>query len=68
MELLEKQMIEQNKKAIQETARINDDILQIPEFLSDEEKIAYSDIVANLKKSIKYRLSSTETNMAILSN
>ena len=63
MDLLEKQMIEQNKKAMQETARINDEVLQIPEFLSDEEKTAYAEIVATLKRSIKYRLSSTDAEL-----
>ena len=63
MDLLEKQMIEQNKKAMQETARINDEVLQIPEFLSDEEKAAYVEIVATLKRSIKYRLSSTDAEL-----
>ena len=63
MDLLEKQMIEQNKKAMKETARINDEVLQIPEFLSDEEKAAYAEIVATLKRSIKYRLSSTDAEL-----
>ena len=63
MDLLEKQMIEQNKKAMQETARINDEVLQIPEFLSDEEKTTYAEIVATLKQSIKYRLSSTDAEL-----
>ncbi len=63
MNLLEKQMIEQNKKAMQETARINDEILRIPEFLSDEEKAAYAEIVATLQRSIKYRLSSTDAEL-----
>ena len=63
MDLLEKQMIEQNKRAMQETARINDEVLQIPEFLSDEEKAAYAEIVATLKRSIKYRLSSTDAEL-----
>ena len=63
MDLFEKQMIEENKKAMQETARINDEVLQIPEFLSDEEKTTYVEIVATLKRSIRYRLSSTDAEL-----
>lgn len=63
MEKWEKEMIENNKRATLETERINNEILQIPNYLTDEEKVAYSKIVNTLKDSIKYRLSSTDAEL-----
>ncbi len=63
MEKWEKEMIENNKRATLETERINNEILQIPNYLTDEEKVAYSEIVNTLKDSIKYRLSSTDAEL-----
>ncbi|MGN0748425.1 MAG: hypothetical protein ACI4L1_01950, partial [Christensenellales bacterium] len=63
MEKWEKEMIENNKRAAAETERINNEILQIPDYLTDEEKIAYGEIVQTLKDSIKYRLSSTDAEL-----
>lgn len=59
----EKEIIDSNKKAATETEIINNEILKIPEFLTDEEKTAYSEIVKTLKESIKYRLSSTDVEL-----
>lgn len=63
MDKWEKEMIENNKRATLETERINNEILQIPNYLTDEEKVAYSKIVNTLKDSIKYRLSSTDAEL-----
>ena len=45
------------------TETINNEILKIPEFLTCEEKVAYTEIVKTLKDSIKYRLSSTDVEL-----
>ncbi|MGN0787939.1 MAG: P27 family phage terminase small subunit [Candidatus Onthoplasma sp.] len=63
MDKWEKEMIENNKRASAETERINNEILQIPSYLTDEEKVAYGEIVQTLKDSIKYRLSSTDAEL-----
>lgn len=63
MDKWEKEMIENNKRAAAETERINNEILQIPDYLTDEEKVSYSEIVKTLKDSIKYRLSSTDAEL-----
>lgn len=55
--------IENNKRIALETERINNEILEIPSFLTDEEKTAYEEIVKTLKESIKYRLSSTDVEL-----
>lgn len=60
---INKKIIKQNKKIALETERINNEILQIPSYLTDEEKIIYGEIVRTLKGSIKYRLSSTDTEL-----
>ena len=63
MDKWEREMIENNKRVALETERINNEILQIPSYLTDEEKIAYGEIVQTLKDSIKYRLSSTDAEL-----
>lgn len=63
MEKWEKEIFENNKLAIKETERINNEILQIPNYLTEEEKSAYEEIVKTLKASIKYRLSSTDAEL-----
>ena len=63
MDKWEKEMIENNKRVALETEKINNEILQIPSYLTDEEKIAYGEIVQTLKDSIKYRLSSTDAEL-----
>ena len=63
MDKWEREMIENNKRVAMETERINNEILQIPSYLTDEEKVAYSEIVQTLKDSIKYRLSSTDAEL-----
>ena len=63
MDKWEREMIENNKRVALETERINNKILQIPSYLTDEEKVAYGEIVQTLKDSIKYRLSSTDAEL-----
>lgn len=63
MDKWEKEMIENSKRAALETERINNEILQIPDYLTEEEKVSYSEIVKTLKDSIKYRLSSTDAEL-----
>lgn len=63
MEKWQKEMIENNKRNEEETKRINEEILQVPEHLTDEEKVAYGEIIKTLKSSIKYRLSSTDEEL-----
>lgn len=63
MEKWRKEIEEYNRINAIETERINNEILQIPNYLTDEEKIAYSEIVQTLKDSIKYRLSSTDAEL-----
>ena len=63
MEKWQQEMIENNKRNAEETKRINDGILQVSEYLTDEEKFAYGEIIKTLKSSIKYRLSSTDEEL-----
>lgn len=63
MDKWERERIENDKRVAMETERINNEILQIPSCLADEENIAYSEIVQTLKDSIKYRLSSTDAEL-----
>lgn len=60
---IDEEIIEQNKRIALETERINNEVLQIPSYLTDEEKIAYAGIVQTLKESIRYRLSSTDAEL-----
>ena len=63
MEKWQNEMIENNKRNEEETKRINDEILKVPEYLTDEEKVVYGEIIKTLKLSIKYRLSSTDEEL-----
>ena len=63
MEKWQKEMIENNKRNEEENKRINDEILKVPEYLTDEEKVVYGEIIKTLKLSIKYRLSSTDEEL-----
>lgn len=63
MDKWEKEMIKNNKITQAETDKINNEILRIPRYLTDEEKITYEEIVKNLKESIKYRLSHTDVEL-----
>ncbi len=58
-----KRMQEDAKKRQLETQEINSKILTIPESLTEDEKIAYAEIVQTLKESIAYRLSATDTEL-----
>lgn len=59
----EKQMLEESKRIAIETEKINNEVLQIPQYLTDEENVAYAEIVEILKQSIKYRLSSSDVEL-----
>ena len=50
MENWQKEMLEHNRKNRIETERINNEVLQIPTYLTDEEKCAYEEIVKTLKE------------------
>ena len=59
----ERERRERNKKVQEEIDKVNSEILQIPSYLTDNEKIAYEEIVKILKESIKYRLSHTDVEL-----
>lgn len=63
MDKWQKEMIERNRKNALEIEENNNEILQIPDYLTDEEKKAYEEIVGSLKESIKYRLSYSDTEL-----
>ncbi len=63
MDKWQKEMIKKNKKVQEETEKTNNEILQIPIYLTEEEKCVYEDIVKTLKESIKYRLSHSDTEL-----
>ncbi len=63
MEKWENEIIEKNKLVQAETERINNDILRVPAYLTEEEKSAHGDIVKILKESIKYRLSHSDVEL-----
>ncbi len=63
MDKWEKEMIERNRKNALEIEENNNEILQIQDYLTDEEKKAYEEIVGSLKESIKYRLSHSDTEL-----
>ena len=62
----DKIILKMKKQAInreKEIMEINEQILQIPKHLTNEEKINYESIVKTLKQSIKYKLSETDTEL-----
>lgn len=63
MDKWQKEIIENNKRMALETERINNEILQIPEGLTKEEKDTYIEIIHNFKGSIKYRLSNSDAEL-----
>lgn len=63
MEDWKKEILENNRRFEMETERINNEILQIPDNLTAEERATYEDIVNSLKESIKYRLSHSDTEL-----
>ncbi len=63
MDNVQKETLEKNRLIALETEKINNEILKIPDFLTDDEKIKYSEIISTLKSSIKYRLSSTDSEL-----
>lgn len=63
MEKWEKEMAERNRIVQAETDKINNEILQIPAYLTEKEKLAYEAIVKTLKESISYRLSHSDVEL-----
>ena len=63
MDKWEKKMIERNRKNALDIEQNNNEILQIPDYLTDEEKKTYEEIVGSLKESIKYRSSHSDTEL-----
>lgn len=63
MEKWKKEILEKNRKVALETKRINDEILQIPEYLIEDEKVTYGEIIKDLRESIKYRLSHSDVEL-----
>lgn len=63
MDKWEKEMIERNRKNALDIEQNNNEILQIPDYLTDEEKKTYENIVSSLKESIKYRLSHSDSEL-----
>lgn len=63
MDKWKEEIIEQNKKLADDIQRNNNEILRIPNYLTDEEKAAYEEIVCSLKSSIKYKLSSSDCEL-----
>ncbi len=63
MEEWRKEIIENNRKVALETERINNEILKIPNYLTDDERLAYSEIIKTLKDSLNYRLSYSDAEL-----
>ncbi len=63
MEKWEKEILENNRKVTLETKRINDEILQVPGYLTEDEKTTYENIIKDLKESIKYRLTHSDVEL-----
>ena len=63
MDKWQKEMVERNQKNALEIEENNNEILQIPNYLTDEEKKVYEEIVGSLKESIKYRLSHSDVEL-----
>lgn len=63
MDNWQKRIVEYNKKFQAETEKINNEVLQIPAYLTGEEKCAYEEIVKTLKESISYRLSHSDAEL-----
>ncbi len=52
-----------NKKINEETIRVNNEILKVPSHLNDDERKIYQEIITQLKESIRYRLSKTDSEL-----
>lgn len=63
MEDWKREMIENSKRLTKEIDENNNEILQIPNYLTNEEKKAYEEIVNSLRESVKYRLSHSDTEL-----
>ena len=57
------QMKERAEKKSQDIKDNNKELLQLPDWLTDEEKCAYIDIVKNLNESITYALSQSDVEL-----
>lgn len=63
MDNWKKEILEHNNKVALEIAKNNEYMLQIPQNLSDEEKLVYKEIANDLKKSINYRLTHSDAEL-----
>ena len=63
MDNWKKEILEHNKKVALETTKNNEYILQVPQNLSDEEKLVYEEIVNDLKKNINFRLTHSDAEL-----
>ena len=61
MEDWKKEMLENSKRLTKEIDENNNEILKIPDYLTNEEKRSYEKIVRSLKESVKYKLSHSDT-------
>lgn len=59
----QKEIMEYNRRVEMETKKNNDEILQIPENLTETEKVIYGEIIKDLKESIKYKLSPSDVEL-----
>ncbi len=63
MEDWKKEMLENSKRLTKEIDENNNEILKIPDYLTNEEKRSYEKIVRSLKESVKYKLSHSDTEL-----
>lgn len=63
MEDWKKEMLENSKRLTKEIDENNNEILKIPDYLTNEEKRSYEEIVRSLKESVKYKLSHSDTEL-----
>lgn len=63
MEDWKKEMLENSKRLTKEIDENNNEILKIPDYLTNEEKRFYEEIVRSLKESVKYKLSHSDTEL-----
>ena len=63
MEDWKKEMLENSKRLTKEINENNNEILKIPDYLTNEEKRSYEKIVRSLKESVKYKLSHSDTEL-----
>lgn len=57
------EMLENNKIAMLERTKANENLLKIPNLLSKEEKRVYQEVVNVVKESVNYKLTSTDIEL-----